>query len=351
MGHTMSSRTVRKLTDLEIDEVSLVDRPANQHGLVAFAKAHREDDMTIYDADGVEVYEDELEHGELVTDDAGNEFVFVADGYDDGSTGALQEEFDDEDELALVGKARFFGARRGAHTVVNERGRLGTDLVRTGRSGQTRSAGMGREQYKDAARAIGRNARGVAGRRDVQVGAGAAGATGAVGYGSGRRRRRVEKSLGQSVYEELSKALSADDQMDVIAKMADQVEVYKSQAELAAERLDYLEEQAELEEFIDIAKGYGLPVDPSRLGSILKSAAATMDDEDLAELDRLLMSQGELYEELGTDLGLNESSIHGQIEALALETVGKADLSVEEATVALYSANPAAYDEYLSERG
>jgi hypothetical protein len=34
----MTTRTVKRLYDLEIDEISLVDRPANQHGLVAIAK-------------------------------------------------------------------------------------------------------------------------------------------------------------------------------------------------------------------------------------------------------------------------------------------------------------------------
>ena len=32
-------RQVKRLSNLEIDEISLVDRPANQHGLVAIAKA------------------------------------------------------------------------------------------------------------------------------------------------------------------------------------------------------------------------------------------------------------------------------------------------------------------------
>ena len=34
---------VRKLTDIEIDEVSVVDRPANQHGLIAFSKSQHGD--------------------------------------------------------------------------------------------------------------------------------------------------------------------------------------------------------------------------------------------------------------------------------------------------------------------
>ncbi len=328
MGHTMSTR-IRKLTDLEIDEVSLVDRPANQHGLVAFAKAHGEDTMTIYDAEGVEVYEDELEPGDIVYAEDGTELEVVVE-YEDDTSAELQSGHDYEEEP--VGKSSRAGftthsAREAAGAFGGTRGVRGA----ASRAGD-RVFGNGTQA---------RNRKRVAG-----------GAAAATAGGGGYAAHRVNKSLGQSVYEELSKALTTDDHAQVISKMADEVEVYKSQAEYAMNVAEQLAEQAELEEFTEIAKGYGLPTDPRVLGSILKSAAETMSDAELRELDRLLTSQGELYEELGSGLGTQNSEIMGEIEARALEMVGKADgISESEAVVALFEANPAYYDEYLSEKG
>lgn len=41
----MSGRTVKAVTDMEIDEISLVDRPANQHAAVMIAKAYQGAEM------------------------------------------------------------------------------------------------------------------------------------------------------------------------------------------------------------------------------------------------------------------------------------------------------------------
>lgn len=78
--------TVRKLGNLIFDEVSLVDRPANQHGLVVFAKADTKESgaMGFYTADGQPIDPDDVELGQRVYNDEGVEFI-----------GA---EFDDEDD-------------------------------------------------------------------------------------------------------------------------------------------------------------------------------------------------------------------------------------------------------------
>jgi len=346
MGHTMNHRTVRRLTDLEIDEVSLVDRPANQHGLVAFAKAYEEDSMGIYDAAGDEVYEDELKHGDFVYDDAGNEFQFVDDAAD-------SETYEGE----LVGKAD--EASRGRLNAAMAFG--GTHGLVAGKKGHKLRA-AGNEvggSYAGATPGYAAMAHGAKRGSVREMAAGYAGAVGGSMAGSRQGAKRAQrmghfkeeasKSLGQSVYEELSKALTSDDRDVVISKAMERVSKAEERAEYLEQVVSQLADRAELDEFIEIAKGYALPVHPERLGRILKSAAATMDDEDLAELDRLLTAQGSMYEALGSDLSGQDSEIHSQIEALALETVGKADISFERATVAVYEANPAAYDEYLAE--
>lgn len=299
MGHM--TKPVKRLFDLEIDEISLVDRPANQHGLVAIAKRDEDNMPGIFDPDGNAVAEDDLEHGDVVYDDAGNEYVFVTEeeGEDEGAN------TESAPELASVGKA--FGGRAatsalgGAHRL----GEFGT-----------------------------KNKKGLA-----------AGAVGGVAAG------RLSKGLGDSVYEALSKALNDGERDEVVSKLADEVEIAKSENAALREQVELLTASRQDDEYLEIAKGYNLPVHPIRLASILKSAAATMDDEDLAELDRLLTAQSDLYTEIGTGGSDATSAVLDQVQAMAMEAVGKADVSVEQATVALFEANPAAYDEYLVEKG
>ena len=87
----MNEKTaVKRLFDMEIDEVSTVDRPANQLSAVAFAKADTDvdDDVAIFDSQGNAVDYDQLLTGDVVYSADGEELVFI-----------------DDDESALVGKA------------------------------------------------------------------------------------------------------------------------------------------------------------------------------------------------------------------------------------------------------
>lgn len=318
---------VKRLYDLEIDEISLVDRPANQHGVVAIAKNHsQEEHMTVFAADGTPVDEETLSHGDVVYGQDGTEYVFVED--DDDTTAELQSggdyEDEDADEPQLVGKAKGFeGFKAG---LKNSHAWSGSN-----------------EKFKQG------NKAGLALRnnRKVQagVGGGALAATGGGGYA-------LKKGLGQDVYEALSKSLGQDERDVVIAKMADEVEIYKAQAEQALEIAQALADERELAEYTEIAKSYNLPGDPEALGVILKNAANTLPQDQLDYLDRTLAAAGAAqFTELGTAGSMQTSDVLSQVEALAYETVGKADVSIEQATVALFASNPDAYDEYLSERG
>jgi hypothetical protein len=78
-------RRVRELSNIEIDEVSLVDRPANQHARVAIAKRATEEENVpeIYSEDGQLLDETQLEHGDVVYDTEGNAYMFVVDEDED----------------------------------------------------------------------------------------------------------------------------------------------------------------------------------------------------------------------------------------------------------------------------
>lgn len=76
-------RRVRELSDIEIDEISLVDRPANPHATVTIAKRATEEeivpDIEIFSEDGQRLDENELKHGDVVFDAEKNPYMYVED--------------------------------------------------------------------------------------------------------------------------------------------------------------------------------------------------------------------------------------------------------------------------------
>lgn len=94
-------KPIKHLTNMEIDEISLVDKGANQHAMITIAKrAPEEDEMPeefdLFDENGDVLAQEDLEHGQVVYDEAGNAYEFTLD------------ELAEEDEPELVGKSAFF---------------------------------------------------------------------------------------------------------------------------------------------------------------------------------------------------------------------------------------------------
>jgi hypothetical protein len=90
-------RQANWLSNIEVDEISLVDRPANQHARVAIAKRAPEETVDYYNEKGEVVDVDALDVGDVVYDDTGSGFVIEDE--DD------EEEAPAEKELASVGKS------------------------------------------------------------------------------------------------------------------------------------------------------------------------------------------------------------------------------------------------------
>lgn len=369
------TRTVKKLSGLEIDEVSLVDRPANQHGLVAIAK-RQEDGMTIFDGQGNEVDETELEHGDVVYDEAGTELVFVEEDDTDDGDDEVGKGFGDGIRLRgmyAADKVRGAGAyarykapelkhsaRRGARRA-EERGRraLGADRATAYSSGKARgqssafAEGQGR-----AGRAFDRASGSVAGQYGAHpyaaTGGAAAGTGGGVAYGVHRRKERASKSLGDYVLEDLSKALTDEARDEVIAKAADQFEDIAKRNEQLEDLVYSLIEDREAEQYEELAKSYDIG-DPSEVGGLLYRASQVLPAEDVAALDRVFSGYGEIskgyMEEIGYN-GYGDSDTMAQVAALAGEVISKSSgaMSQEQAVTALFDANPAAYDEYEAEQ-
>lgn len=108
-------RNLSSVVDMEIDEVSLVDVPANPYASVMIQKNYQEADMPdatpqggLFDAEGIELPEDyDYEPGEVVFDATGQAFQMSA-------AVAEVEEAANADVLAEVGKSAFFAGRPAA---------------------------------------------------------------------------------------------------------------------------------------------------------------------------------------------------------------------------------------------
>jgi hypothetical protein len=396
---------IKRLSGLEIDEVSLVNRPANQHGIVAIAKS-QENVMGIQDAEGNEVELDELEIGDYVYDDNGTEYQWVDTGGDDGQNDDGQG-YDDgqgvddgyDDGYGEVGKAgsalattrfgsrtaaRVSGVARAAGQRNAARGReAGERLGRRGRSAGTR-AGMTARSAGTSARSVGDSAklhgmyaadagRGAAGNaygaaRSSAAGqhvmqhqgayrAGAGGAAAVGGFGAGRGRRgSVSHSMGDEVLESLSKSFNDDDRNEVIAKAMDYVQSVSERNEQLEQVVSDIVQDRDVEGYFELAKSYDLPVDPEQIAGIMYRASQTMPDEDVATMDRLFSSMGEVNKAYYDEIGYSGDGFQGdalsQIYAAAGGVVAKSDsgLTQEQAVTALFDANPAAYDEYEAEQ-
>jgi len=256
----MASRKVNVLSDMEIDEISLVDRPANQHARVAIAKkAPEEVAVPYFDDQGTVVDPDTLELGSVVFDGDGNGFV-VTDENDDNEYEFVTEE-QPQEEL-------------------------------------------------------------------------------------------VTKSLAEQVREDLSKAFTDIERDDVISKAMG--EVAKAEARAAeAEKIAKAERDLRLtREYVSKAAEYGIGgVTPNELGPVLMRAAESLPYEDCVVLHKALTSAGEVFKELGTAGGAENSyDPFGVVDDILAADVSKGDVSRDAAIAKAFANNPAAYDEYQRNR-
>lgn len=359
------SRPVKKLFDLEIDEVSVVDRAANQHSLIAFSKSAGgastlEDsmsDLAITDDEGVEVDVNDLEHGDVVYDDAGNEYVFIEDGVEEDEDGVEKADFTRllnrgkyawQDAKGRARAARVMG-RRGARNAGDAAEGEARGVVNRVRSFYTAPNDYQRGAFQNAKGEWQVPDRVVRRGRVAATGAGGAAVVGAGGYGA---YEATKKSLGDSVLEELSKAVTDRDRERIIAKAMGEVEIAKAEAR---EAWEYAQAEADIrieQEFVAKAATYNLPVAAEVLGPILKSMAEVLEPEQLEIVDELFNAVGDaLYNEIGFVGESSNNSVLDAVDAYADDLVGKSDLTREQAMTAMFEANPSAYDAYINEKG
>lgn len=329
----MKPKVVKHLSDIEIDEVSLVDRGANQLAAVAIAKrAPEEENMPeLYNEEGQLLDENSLVDGQLVYDEAGTEYRFELDddvepGEDEDEADEEVEEVVEERELASVGKAFGQGPTTGPSTFGAKKKTAAQPAFRAG-------AGVGMKPLKPAATMGG----GMPQRPNL---------------GSAAARPTVAKSYSEQVMEELSKAYSDEERDAVLSKAFAEVDGYRLQA-VEAVKIAKSERDLRLtNEYISKAEEYNLPVDANALGPVLYRMAETMSYEDCSVIAKCLESAGSMiFDEIGNIGGGDNVDIMDQVNAQAQELVTKAaDSTVPDMVNQIFESNPQAYDEYLATR-
>jgi hypothetical protein len=253
----VTTRKVKELTNIEIDEISLVDRPANQHARVAIAKRATKEDTVpeIYNENGELLDADLLEPGDTVFDSEGNAFEVVLE--DDAT------EYVDEREPELVGK-----------------------------------------------------------------------------------------SFADEVRQELSKAFTDIERDDVIAKAMEKVSALEARASQAEAIAKSERDLRLLGEYVEVAKGYNVPIEPTALGPVLMRMADSMSYDDCAVIHKALTSAGSaLFEEVGFIGGADNNDVMSQVDAFLSQDVTKSAEGIAKAAAVedFFRTNPSAYDEYRAD--
>lgn len=261
-------RPIRNLKNMEIDEISLVDKGANQHAMITIAKRAPEEEQMpefeIYNEDGEVLNEADLNVGDIVYNEDGAAFEVTG-----------EEEEAEEREPEMVGKSAFF-----------------------------------------------------------------------------EKQEEPSSNFSQEIMEELSKAFSDDDRDKVIAKALGRVQELEQHQQQYAEIAKAERDLRLTREYVAKAADYNLPVDPNELGPVLYRMAETMDYDDCAIIAKCLETAGTiLFEEAGYQGSGENADPMAVVEAWANENVSKSEGVSREGMISkVFDENPAAYDEYLSER-
>lgn len=296
------SAIIKTLRDMEIDEISLVDRPANAHAKVVIAKRATQEDTVpedIYNEDGDILDMSELSEGDVVFDEGGNPFLIVSD----------EESSDAELEDSGVSKGLTSGLLAAA--------------------GSPRVAG--------ATKFLNKNKKAI----------GAAGLVGAGAYGVGR----MKKSFSDELREELSKSLTDIERDEVISKAFAQVEEMQASLEEAEEVAKSERDLRLTREYEEVAKSYNLPIPAEELAPVLMGIAEVLPYEYGEVIHKALSAAGEIiFDEIGSQGAGSNNDVLSAVDAYIEENVSKADISKADAVEAVFDANPGAYDEYMATR-
>lgn len=159
--------------------------------------------------------------------------------------------------------------------------------------------------------------------------------------------------------QELSKNLEDEETRDAVNKAVQLVESAQERAE-EAETIAKRERDIRLaREYVEKASGYRhLPVNPEEFGQVLKAIDESLDEEQRELLEKALKAADEtvanagVFDEIGKRGAAGYEPI-SKAEARAEEIRKESDgeMTKEEALAKVYEEDPSLYDEYTTEKG
>ena len=403
---------VNRLSDLMIDEVSLVDQPANQHARVVLSKRddESEDDRIkrVMEATGKD--EDEVRRGlkqyestSKASPDASAVHVEGMDDEDEEEDEKRRKKKKDKYEKGffsnLVDKALYGDSATSGY----DDGNISDDVAKAGPQGM--NLPFGQQQ-------TGQPAPGPQGAMPGMPGMGGAQAFPSQGgqvpgqmqagpqlpdeviqyiraleqqvaeqQGQGMGQQGQGQGMGQqapgkedknvnpfgkrddelnddemSFLQDLAKSLESEDQREAVNKAMEEVNKANQRAE-EAERIAKAERDRRLnEEYVAKAQSFvGLPVNAYEFGPVLKRLHENMHEEDVQMIEKALsaanetIASGGFFSEFGKR-GVGASEPISKIDQKAQELVEKGEgMSIEAARARVLESDPSLYEEYLAE--
>lgn len=360
-------RKVNKLTDLEIDEVSLVDRGANQHASLLISKRD-DDELEKNNPDSMDL---DLE------DDDEDEDDDVEKGYFrsliDKMFGESTTDLDDDGNIADMDDIEKAGLMPGQQLP------YGQQPMGQPAPGPQNAMPPGPQAFPSAPmpgqmpqqqQMPGQMQAGPPLPDEViqyiqQLEQQVAMMQGEGGKPSSNPQEEDVNPFGKSVehdddYEflqELSKNLEDEEQRETITKALEAVEKANTRAE-AAETIAKAERDYRVtQEFIAKARAFtGLPVPADEFGPVLKKLSEALDEAEYDLVTKVLSSASEsvangIFGEVGKRGTISDFETISKAESKAAEISKTESISKEAALARVFEQNPEMYDEFLQEQG
>lgn len=186
------------------------------------------------------------------------------------------------------------------------------------------------------------------------------GSQGSSGQEAGVNKSHEALSEDESEFlSELAKSLEDEDQREAIAKAREAVSKAEQRAQHAEEIAKAERDHRLTEEYVAKARAYtNLPVEPQEFGGVLKRLHESMAEEDVATIEKALSTANETagrifaFDEIGKS-GTGENEPVSKIDQEARTLIEKSgnEMSIEQAREQVMATNPGLYEEYLNEVG
>jgi hypothetical protein len=156
---------------------------------------------------------------------------------------------------------------------------------------------------------------------------------------------------------ELAKNLETEEQRDNVAKAMEIVEKANARAE-AAEEIAKAERDFRLnQEFVAKARSYSnLPVNPEEFGPVLKKLNEVLNEDELGLVTKVFSSANETVAHAGvfTEIGkrgVGSYETVSKVDGKAHEIAKSEGITIEAARERVFEQDPSLYDQYLQESG